>query len=60
MKSIWASKMVWVSIITALVMVLTAPDILGIMPDGSVRYFAGAVAALNIILRVFFTDTKLV
>ena len=58
MKSIVESKTFWLNAISALVMVLGSPELLGIVPPGSAGYFAAAVAVLNIILRVYFTNTQ--
>ena len=54
-KPYWQSKTLWLNTVTALVMVLTAADVLAVLPRDRLADVAAIVAVLNIVIRVFFT-----
>ena len=57
MKSPFASKTLWVNTLMLLALLLASPAIEGMLP-GWTSWGAGALAAVNIVLR-FFTDTAI-
>lgn len=59
-KPWWESKTLWLNAITFLVSVLALAEVLAVVPVGGLGYVAAAAAVLNVALRIFFTDTKLV
>lgn len=60
MKPWFLSKTLWVNLITTVVMTLEATQVLDLMSDEQLKVAAAVVAFLNIVLRVHFTETKLV
>lgn len=59
MKSWIASKTVWLNIVTMVVMVAQAAEVVAIVPESGIKYLTAAVAVLNIILRVWFTHESI-
>lgn len=57
MKSWYQSKTLWLNVITALVMILDLLSKQPFIPPQYVPIVLFAVAMLNVILRVWFTDT---
>jgi hypothetical protein len=55
MKSAWASKTVWVNILTALSVVFALPELHAVLGQHALVYVSLAQAILNVILRVAFT-----
>lgn len=60
MKKVYLSKTLWLNLITTVVMALEATQVLDLMSDDQLKIAAAVVAVLNIVLRVYFTDTKLI
>lgn len=56
-KPIWESKTFWINVLMAVGMVLTATEVVAVLPPEALPWLAAGNAILNIILRVFFTDT---
>jgi len=56
MKPVWKSKMVWFNAITTLVLMA---QLIGELQPELAGFTAGIMGAGNIILRVWFTDTKI-
>ncbi|UOF79205.1 hypothetical protein [Caudoviricetes sp.] len=57
-KPFYLSKTVWLNVITTLVAALTfLPSVSGLIPDVALPYILGVVGVLNVILRVWFTET---
>ena len=55
MKPLKKSKTLWLNIATALAAALAVPEITGIIPVAAMPYLLALNAALNILLRVFYT-----
>lgn len=54
----YKSKTVWFNIITTLVAALTfLPTVSDLLPAEALPYLLGFVGVLNVILRVWFTDS---
>ena len=60
MKAWYVSKIVWVNVITTLVSVLTLLSEGALLPAEAIPWVLFAVGVLNLALRIWFTDTKLV
>lgn len=58
-KSPLESKTVWINAFVFLGMVLSATDVLAIVPKDALGYVAALNAVVNLILRVWFTDTSI-
>lgn len=58
-KEFWRSKIVWANAITFLVIVLSLTEVRTLIPPEGGRYIAAALAVLNVVLRLFFSDTNL-
>jgi hypothetical protein len=56
-KAWYESKIVWVNVITAVVMILDLISQQPFIPPEYLPLIATAIGILNIVLRVFFTDT---
>jgi hypothetical protein len=57
-KPFYESKTVWLNVLTTLVASLTfLPSVNGLIPDVALPYILAAVGVLNIVLRVWFTET---
>lgn len=57
MQPWYLSKTVWFNAITTLVAILTLiPQVAGVLPDEYLKYVLLAVGALNVVLRIWFTD----
>lgn len=56
-KSVWESKIFWVNTLSAALVILESTPLLDVVSDGHEKYLALAVFVLNVILRVYFTDT---
>ena len=56
-KNFWESKVFWLNIITALVMVLDLLMKQPFIPPEYLPFVTFAVGVLNVILRIWFTDT---
>lgn len=56
-KNFWESKIFWVNLITALIMVADLLVQQPFIPPNFLPIIATIVGVLNIILRVYFTDT---
>jgi hypothetical protein len=60
MKKWYQSKTLWLNIITAGIAVVTlAAGTPGILPEVAVKYALFGVAAANIVIRIFFTETPI-
>ena len=59
MKVWYQSKLVWVNTITMIVAVLTMLSEGNLIPLEGVPWVLFAVGVLNLVLRIWFTDTKL-
>ena len=59
-KPVYLSKTVWVNVLTGIVMTLTASDVLAVLPKDALPLVGTVVAVANIVLRLWFSDTKLV
>lgn len=57
MQPWYLSKTVIFNAITTLVAILTLiPQVAGVLPDEYLKYVLLAVGALNVVLRIWFTD----
>lgn len=56
-KNFWESKTFWLNIITAIIMVLDLLVQQPFIPPNLLPFIAFAVGVLNIVLRIWFTDT---
>ncbi|MHA2246909.1 MAG: hypothetical protein ACXADY_18335 [Candidatus Hodarchaeales archaeon] len=59
MKAWYQSKIVWLNVITTLVLSAEALMGLELIPPAVAVYVLGGVTVLNVILRVWFTDTSI-
>lgn len=58
MQPWYTSKTVWFNAITSIVAILTlVPQVSGVLPDEFHKYILLAVGALNVVLRIWFTDS---
>lgn len=58
MQDYKTDKSVWLNVITTVVAVLTfIPTVSNLIPDAALPYLLAAVGVLNIILRIWFTDS---
>lgn len=57
MKNVWQSKTVVLNLITLAVLVLAAPEVQALLGDQALRLAAAFQAILNLVLRVWFTNT---
>lgn len=58
MQPWYTSRTVWFNAITSLVGILTLiPQVAGVIPDEYLKYILLAVGALNVVLRIWFTDS---
>jgi hypothetical protein len=55
-KSIFASKTVWLNVIAFVLLVLALPQFISVIPVSWIPYIALIAAVLNGILRIFFTS----
>ncbi len=55
MKNVLQSKTFWLNLLVAAGMVLTATDVLVIVPKEYLGYVGAANSVVNIVLRVYFT-----
>jgi hypothetical protein len=55
-KSILVSKTVWFNVLSALLLFLASPAILGVLPAHWVVLVPALTNGINIVLRVFFTE----
>ena len=55
-KSWFESKTVWLNLITGVVMMAQAAEVVAVIPESGVKYAMALVAVLNIVLRVWFTN----
>lgn len=51
-KSLFSSKTFWFNLLSTLVLILQANEVITILPPSSVKYTAAAIAIVNIVLRV--------
>lgn len=56
MKSVFASKVIWLNLLSLVAMVLSLPEVSGLLTPTQVPYVAAIVAAVNIVLRWFATS----
>ena len=59
MKAWYESKIVWVNAITTVVLAAGVLLEQSLIPVVAVPYILGGVAILNVVLRVWFTDTEI-
>lgn len=55
MKPWYASKTLWVNVLMMVGLILTATDVLAVVPKEMLPYVGAANAVVNIVLRVWFT-----
>lgn len=54
----YTSRTVWLNAITTIIAILTLiPQVAGVIPDEYHKYILIAVGALNVVLRIWFTDS---
>ena len=58
-KPWYLSKTVWVNIITTLIAVLTLLTEGTLLPAGALPWVLSVVGVLNVVLRIWFTDTAI-
>lgn len=51
-KSIWRSKTFWMNVITAVALILAAPEVLALFGEHTLQFVVAGQAVLNIIMRV--------
>lgn len=54
----YTSRTVWLNAITTIIAILTLiPQVAGVIPDEYHKYILIAVGSLNVVLRIWFTDS---
>jgi len=51
MKTVQQTKTFWANVLMALIALLSAPDVLALIPPDGMKYVPGFMAAVNILLR---------
>ncbi len=57
MKSVFASKTIWLNVITLLIAISELTDVTALVPNAYHATFLAVVALLNVILRTMTTQT---
>lgn len=60
MKPWYTSKILWVNVLSTIGLIVEIFTQGNLIPTAWLPWIAAGVASLNVILRVWFTDTKLV
>lgn len=58
-KPFYVSKIVWVNVLTTVVAVLTLLQDNPLVPPEAQPYVLAAVGIVNVVLRIWFTDTEI-
>jgi len=59
MKNIWESKTFWLNIVTTLLLSFELTQVVDILSTDQLKILGILTGVLNIILRVYLTDTKI-
>ena len=58
-KPWYQSKTIWLNIVSFAVLALALPQVAALVPAQATASIAAVVAVLNLILRLWYTDTKI-